>query len=256
MVVKCVSDNFFKKVLFAGLFCLLLGHAQGQDVGDSTQQSVTVKEWNINIEINTAGAGLWYQHGWTPDYFNKHFIEVGFVYNRHPKAVRVKNTYYSGATSFCYGKLCDLFFLRLGYGYQRTLHHKPYWGGVGIRYTLSAGLSLGLVFPTYLRVIDYYGNVRTEKYDPELYDQVDILGHAPFWTNLTHISYPHPGFYGKTGFIFDFSKNEKAIHAIEIGVCVDMIFPFVQQMAYNKAKPAYFAFYISYDVGRKKGVYE
>lgn len=100
MVVKCVSDNFFKKVLFAGLFCLLLGHAQGQDVGDSTQQSVTVKEWNINIEINTAGAGLWYQHGWTPDYFNKHFIEVGFVYNRHPKAVRVKNTYYSGATSF------------------------------------------------------------------------------------------------------------------------------------------------------------
>lgn len=254
------EDKFLRQsrlLLLMVFLCVVpLIQLRAQNVGDSVQQQVTVKEWNVNLEINTSGGGAWFQHGWTPDYYNKHFIEVGLVYNKHPKAVLVRNTYYNNGTSFCYGKLCDLFLLRLGYGYQRTLHHKPYWGGVSIRYTLSAGLSLGIVFPTYLRVYDQYGAVSVEKYDPDKHDLTDIIGHAPFWTNLSHISYPRPGFYGKTGFVFDFSKQNKSIHALEIGVCVDMIFPFVQQMAFNKAKPCYFAFYLSYDVGQKKTVYE
>ena len=254
----CLSGK--KHILECGLltvlFMLMFFFSNAQDIADSTEHVVTAREWNFNIEINTSGAGLWFQKGWTPDYYNKHFFEVGGAYNRHPKAVRVKSSLYNGATSFCYGKLCDLFFLRAGYGYQRTLHHKPYWGGVSIRYTLSAGLSLGLVFPTHLRVVDSRGIVTIEKYDPETVDAADILGHAPFWTNLAHISYPRPGFYGKTGFLFDFSKKDQAIHALEIGVCLDMIFPFVQQMAFNKAKPFYLAGYLSYNVGKKKRIFE
>jgi hypothetical protein len=250
------SGFITKGSLLAGLLMALVFVSRAQDVADSTEHVVTAKEWNFNLEINTSGAGVWFQHGWTPDYYNKHFIEVGGAYNRHPKAVRVKSSLYGGATSFCYGKLCDLFLLRAGYGYQRTIHHKPYWGGVSIRYSLSAGMSLGLVFPTYLRVVDDYGVVSVQRYDPEEIDASEILGHAPFWTNLAHISYPHPGFYGKTGFTFDFSKNDLTIHALEIGVCLDMIFPFVQQMAFNKAKPFYLAAYLSYDVGKKKRIYE
>lgn len=240
--------------LLTGLFMMLFFFSNAQDIADSAEHVITAKEWNFNLEINTSGAGVWFQKGWTPDYYNKHFIEVGGVYNRHPKAVRVKSTLYGGSTAFCYGKLCDLFLLRLGYGYQRTIHHKPYWGGVSIRYTLSAGLSIGLVFPTYLRVIDMNGTVSVKRYDPDQIDASEILGHAPFWVNLQHISYPHPGFYGKTGLVFDFSRNDLAIHALEIGVCIDMIFPFVQQMAFNKAKPVYFGAYLSYDVGKKKKV--
>jgi hypothetical protein len=248
--------NIMRESLLTGLLMVLFFFANAQDIADSAEHVVTAREWNFNIEINTSGAGLWFQKGWTPDYYNKHFVEVGAVYNRHPKAVRVKSALYNGATSFCYGKLCDLFLVRLGYGYQRTLHHKPYWGGVSIRYTLSAGLSVGLVFPTYLKVVDMHGYVHVEKYDPETVDAADILGHAPFWTNLSHISYPRPGFYGKTGLIFDFSKKDLAIHALEIGVCLDMIFPYVQQMAFNKAKPFYFAAYLSYDIGKKKRVFD
>lgn len=245
-----------KGSLILGLLLCLVFVSRAQDVADSTEHVVTAKEWNFNLEINTSGGGLWFQYGWTPDYYNKHFVEVGGVYNRHPKAVRVKSALYNGATSFCYGKLCDLFLLRAGYGYQRTIHHKPYWGGVSIRYSLSAGLSLGMVFPTYLRVVDPYGVVTVKKYDPETIDASEILGHAPFWTNLAHISYPRPGFYGKTGFVFDFSKKDLTIHALEIGVCLDMIFPFVQQMAYSKAKPFYLAGYLSYNVGKKKRIFE
>lgn len=245
-----------RTAFLTGGLLLLLCHASAQNVADSLEQAVTFKEWNINIEINTSGAGVWFQHGLTPDYYNKHFWEIGVVYNRHPKTVRVKNNYYSGATSYCYGKMCDLFFLRGGYGYQRTLHHKPYWGGVSIRFSLSAGLSLGLVFPTYLRVVDWYGLVTTERYDPEIHSIDDILGRAPFWTNLAHISYPRPGFYGKMGFTFDFAKGPMKINTLEIGMTVDMIFPYVQQYAYNKAKSVYLAAYLSYNFGRRLGRFE
>lgn len=250
------TTSTLHKAFLTGGLLLLLCNATAQDVADSLEQVVTFKEWNINIEINTSGAGIWFQHGRTPDYYNKHFWEIGLDYNRHPKTVRIKNSYYSGANSYCYGKMCDLFFLRGGYGYQRTLHHKPYWGGVSIRYTLSAGLSLGIVFPTYLRIIDWYGLVTTEQYDPDLHDVDDIVGRAPFWVNLSHISYPRPGFYGKTGFAFDFSKNQMKISTLEFGVTIDMIFPYVQQYAYNKAKPFYFAAYLSYNFGRKLGMFE
>ena len=121
----CLSDK--KHILECGLltvlFMLMFFFSDAQDIADSTEHVVTAREWNFNIEINTSGAGLWFQKGWTPDYYNKHFFEVGGAYNRHPKAVRVKSSLYGNATSFCYGKLCDLFFLRAGYGYQHTLHH-------------------------------------------------------------------------------------------------------------------------------------
>lgn len=253
---RWTPETTVQKALTLGLFCFLFLESYAQDVADSTDQAVTFKEWSFNLEINTSGGALWFQHGRTPDYYNKHFWEVGLGYSMHPKNVRIKNTYYAGATSYCYGKLCDLFFLRCGYGYQRTIHHKPYWGGVSIRYTLSGGLSLGLVFPTYLRIVDWYGVVKTEQYNPEKHGLDDILGHAPFWTNMAHMSYPRPGFYGKTGFAFDFSKNLMKIHTLEIGICMDMVFPYVQQYAYNKAKSFYLAGYLSYNVGKKKGMFD
>ena len=62
---------------------ILFFYSDAQDIADSTEHVVTAREWNFNIEINTSGAGLWFQKGWTPDYYNKHFFEVGGVYNRH-----------------------------------------------------------------------------------------------------------------------------------------------------------------------------
>ena len=55
---------------------------------------------------------------------------------------------------------------------------------------------------------------------------------------------------------FDFSKKEETMHALEVGAMFDMVFPFVQQMAFNKAKPFFLAAYLSYNFGKRKGVYE
>lgn len=240
------------------LFLILGSYSFAQDAGNVQGEKVYIKEWNLAIILNTSGGGVSFQHGRTPNYFDKHFWEIDLLYNLHPKAVRAKNPYYSGATAYMYGKMVDLFFLHGGYGYQRTLHQKPYWGGVRIRYTLSGGFSLGMALPVYLYVnyITPTGIQQiSERYNPNEHNVDNIVQRGPFLRGTLETSF-HPGFYFKTGLNFDFSKNEAFLHILEIGAAIDMVFPFVQQMAYNKAKPFYLCAYLSYNFGKRKGHYE
>ena len=96
-----------------------------QNVGEY-HHDVTTKEWNFQIFAHTSGFGVGFQHGRTPDLYNKHFWEVQIMNNMHPKSVRSINALYENVRPIRYGQLYSLFFLQGGYGYQRTLHLKPY----------------------------------------------------------------------------------------------------------------------------------
>ena len=250
----------FKKAFFGMLLCVFPLFAYTQDVGEVEWKKIIVKEWNINVFINTNGGGFGFQHGRTPTYYDKHFWEIDLTYNFHHKQVLAKNPYFPQARAYSYGKLCDLFFLHGGYGYQRTLHQKPYWGGVRVRYTLSGGFTLGLAVPVYVYIAHYandgsYTGQETVQYDPEKHSIDDIISRANFFHGIGKTKL-RPGFYVKTGFNFDFSKDEYTIHALEVGGTFDMVFPFVQQMALNKAKPFYIGAYIAYQFGQRKAPHE
>lgn len=241
------------------LFLFVHFLSQAQDVGEPEMQRVTIREWELEVFLNTSGGGIGFQQGWTPDYFNKHFWEINFLYNQHPKAIRGRNTSLPEATTYSYGKLCDLFFLRAGYGYQRTLNHKPYWGGVQVRFTFSGGFCLGMGLPVYLNILvpNSLGGatIETERYDTAKHNIGNIVGRAGFFRGIGKTAL-RPGAYAKTGLHFDFSKDNLVTHAIEIGASVDIVFPPIQQMAFNKAKPFYLCAYIAYHFGKKKGHYE
>lgn len=250
----------FKKTYLGILLCIFPLIAYTQDVGEVEWKRIIVKEWNLNVFINTNGMGLGFQQGRTPTYTDKHFWEIDLTFNQHHKAVLAKNPYFPQARAYSYGKLCDLFFLHGGYGYQRTLHQKPYWGGVRVRYTLSAGASLGIAIPVFVHLAVYnidgsYSRQVTEQYDPEQHSIDNIISRANFFQGIGKTKL-HPGFYIKTGFNFDFSKDEYTIHALEVGATFDMVFPFVQQMSLNKAKSFYIGAYIAYNFGKRKAPHE
>lgn len=244
----------FLIIFFLSLLLIL----KGQERGAVEAERVFVKEWNATIKLHTNGFGVGFQHGRMPNYFDKHFWEINFQYVIHPKSVRARNPYYTGTSAYVYGKLVDLFLLRGGYGYQRTLHHKPYWGGVQINYNVSGGFSLGMAMPIYL-YISYitpagYSQL-SEQYDPAIHNIDNIVQRGPLLEGIFKTTF-HPGFYLKSGLNFDFSKKENIIHRLEIGLVFDMVFPVVQQMAYNKANLFYLSGYLAYNIGKKKGLYE
>lgn len=243
-----IKQKAFMLFVLIGVFV----SAKAQEVGEY-YHDVTVKEWNFELFVNTSGCGAGFQHGWTPDLNNKHFWEIEFLYNQHPKSVRSINIYYNDVRACRYGQLYTLFFLRGGYGYQRTLHQKPYWGGVKVAYTLSAGPTLGIAIPNYVEVLNYntgFGEI--ERYDPEIHNLNNIIGGAPMFRGIRETAI-RPGFYAKTGFNFDLAKNDYKLQALEIGASIDMVFPFIQQMAFNKAKKFYLSAYLTYCFGKKIG---
>jgi len=247
-----------KNVCFFMVFflCYVSIYAQDIEVGEAEIEVITLKEWNILFCLNSSGFSIGFQQGKTPNYKDKHLWEIEFSYCIHHKAVLGRST--PDGKIFSYGKLYDLFFLRGGYGYQRIITHKPYYGGVQIRYFFSVGASLCLGLPTYLEIMkqDTSGFLykKVERYDPDKHTIGDIYGAAPFFDRFHKIAV-RPGFYGKTGLNFDFSNHPLKMQVLEIGISMDMVFPFIQQMAHNRKKPAYFYGYIAYSFGKKKPRY-
>lgn len=239
-------------LFFVGVF--FVSYLSAQDVGEF-YHDVTLKEWNFELMANTSGFGVGFQHGRTPDILNKHYWEVELAYNQHPKSVRSINTMYEGVRPCRYGQLYTLFFLHGGYGYQRTLHQKPYWGGVKVSYNLSAGASIGIGIPNYVEVLNYNtGFAEMVRYNPEIHNLNNIIGGASMFTGILQTTF-RPGFYAKTGLNFEFAKNDYKLQALEVGASIDMVFPFIQQMADNDAKKFYLCAYIAFDFGKKKGVH-
>ncbi len=253
MLSHTVSGRITKSFLLLSLM-VLFQMINAQEVGEY-YHDVTVKEWNLELFVNTSGLGAGFQHGRTPDIYNKHFWEVEFLYNQHPKSIRSVNVLYEGVRPCRYGQLYTLFFLRGGYGYQRTIHQKPYWGGVKINYSISAGPTLGLGIPNYVEVINYNtGFSEVVRYNPDKHNLNNVIGGAPFYTGILQ-TIVRPGFYAKTGLNFEFAKDDYKLQAFEVGLSIDMIFPYIQQMAFNKAKAFYLCGYVAYDFGKKKGVH-
>jgi len=248
-----------KLLLFLGLLvsCLSL-FGQEIEVGGDEMEVITIKEWNIFAAVNSSGFSVGFQQGRTPTPKDKYLWEIEFSYCFHHKAV--KGRVDTRGRAFSYGKLYDLFFLRGGYGYQRVITYKPYYGGVQIRYFVHLGATVCFGLPAYLEIwkrVDDYFYTEVERYDPEKPEHHlgNIFGGARFFDRFNKVAV-RPGFYGKTGLNFDFSRSPLSMQMLEVGVSMDMVFPFIQQMAFNKTKPAYFYAYISYSFGKRKPKYD
>ena len=251
-MATCRYRNHIQRVVPLFVLFLCLWGTKAQEVGEF-YHDVTFKEGNVELFANTSGFGIGFQHGRTPDILNKHYWEVELLYNQHPKSVRSITPLYEGVRPCRYGQLYTLFFLRGGYGYQRTLHQKPYWGGVKVSYNFSAGPDVGIGIPVFVEVLNYNtGFSEIVRYDPDKHNLNNILGGARMFTGILNTIF-RPGFYAKTGLNFDFAKDDYNLRALEVGVSIDMVFPFIQQMAYNKAKKFYLCAYLSFDLGKRKG---
>ena len=142
--------------------------------------------------------------------------EVELNYVKHPK--EQKATIESTNRNIIYGKLNSVFTLKGAIGYQKELYRKRDVGGISIRYFTSAGTSLALLKPVYYEYQDpTTGDYFYDKFQEHNYN---ILGKAPFSMGFNELSIS-PGFYGKFGFTFEYSRMDEIFHALELGIAFD-----------------------------------
>jgi hypothetical protein len=244
-----------KKLLIILLILLqgtLLLRAQGEI--DEQLKVFFRNERSFAVMVNSDGLGVSYREAMRINYLNKRLFEIDFGTLKHPKEYKTNNQYAQGAGTFVFGKLNSVVFLRGGIGHQHELFSKEDFGGIAIRYFFSGGPVIGFYKPIYYRVLYPVGGslneymLKEEKFDISIHDPTMIYSKASFFKGLGETK-AMPGLYAKGGFNFEYSKEDKVIHAIEIGAQINAFPKSIPIMASPDNKAIFFSLFASYRFG-------
>jgi hypothetical protein len=242
-----------KKLLIIAVF-FMYGAVSINAQGDlDEQQKVFFRnERSFAFLLNSDGLGFSYREARRVNYLNKRLLEFDIGTLKHPKEYKISNPWTTGTGSFVFGKLNSVMFIRGGIGHQHEIYKKADLGGVAIRYFYSAGPVIALYKPIYYRVLYPISlnefELRDEKFEVSIHQPTDIYSKARFTKGLNEIK-ALPGIYAKAGFNFEYSKEDKVIHAVEIGAQVNAFPKTIPIMASPDNKAVFFSLFVSYRFG-------
>jgi len=242
-----------KKLLIIAVgFLFVIDFIYGQ--GDLNQQPKIFfrNEKSFGILLNTDGFGISYRTGKRIDFLNKKIFEVDLGTLKHPKEVKLSNPYYQTPGTFVFGKINSVIFMRGGPGHQHEIYKKADLGGVAIRYFYSGGPVIALYKPIYYKILHPISStefeIKEEKFDVKKHEPSMIYSKSSFTKGLNEMKFL-PGLYAKGGFNFEYSKEDKIIHAIEIGAQINLFPKKIPIMATTANKAIFFSLFASYRFG-------
>ena len=242
-----------KKLLIIVLALNSAVQLYGQGELNEQQKVFFRNEKSFGILLNSNGIGLSYRDAKRIDYLNKRFFEIETGTLKDPKEYKISNPY-SQTGSFVFGKMNSTFYLRGGLGRQHEIFRKADLGGIAIRYFYSIGPVLALYKPIYYRVLYQDPNnlqeiqIREEKFESSFSLPQEIYSKASFFKGIKETKVM-PGLFTKAGFNFEYSKEDKVIHAIELGGQINAFPKEIPIMAHDKNNAVFFSLFVSYRFG-------
>jgi len=256
--------RLFIAILF-GLSPAILA-AQEVSIGEPQDKPVEERiiynrESSFHVGLNTQGFGVGYKTGKVRSIYKVTHWYFDLSYLRSLKQLRLVNGSYFGTSSFVFGKLNDAAVLKGGYGVERRIYGKPYWGGVELRWHYGIGASLALLKPYYYMVIiasptasgEYEQVTQYQTYEDHA-QWIDIIGRAPFSYGLNEIKF-RPGVYAKSGLVFDIGKTRTSLQAIEVGGDISYFPQGLALMADNPKDYVILTLYVAYNWGARFNQY-
>jgi hypothetical protein len=243
-----------KLLIIAVIFTFGVSSVYAQGELNEQQKVFFRNERSLGILLNSDGVGVSYRAAKRIDFRNKNILEFDAGTLKNAKEYRQQTDYGQGGT-FVFGKLNTTIFVRAGMGFQHELFKKADLGGIAIRYFYSAGPVLAVYKPIYYKVLHLVPGsgseyeLVNEKFDATAITlPSDIYSKASFFMGFNQIKVM-PGLYAKGGFNFEYSKQDKIIHAIEIGAQINAFPKKIPIMAGPDNKFLFFSLFVSYRFG-------
>ncbi len=242
-----------KKLLTILIFIVVVSQvlfAQGEI--DEQNRIFYRNERTVGINLNTNGFGISYREGKRLDFLNKRIIDIDFNIIKHPKEVKLSNPWVQAGGSFVFGKQNELYSLRGAIGHQHEIFRKMDLGGVAVKYFYSGGASLALAKPIYYNVLYYTPastyQIKQEKFSEDITNPYFIYNKASYFKGFSEIKV-YPGLFAKAGFIFEYSKEDKIIHSLELGTAFEAYTNKLPIMATDDNRALFLTLFVSYRVG-------
>ena len=238
-----------------GIFCV--SHflfAQGElDLEDKIFYR---NERSFAISLNSNGIGSNFTYGKRVTGYKKNLYSIDFAIIKHPKEFKSPsiNQFYQTTGSFVYGKLNSFYNFRFGIGKQNEMYRKIDRGGISVRYFYTGGLDVGLLKPIYYEVTSLTPEGTderiTRKFDTShANSNTGITQKASFFKGFDEISVV-PGLHAKVGLIFEYSKQDEVLHALETGLILEAFPKQIPIMAFTNHKYSFTTLYIAYRFGK------
>lgn len=246
--------------------CPFLLSAQNIDIQSDDDKPLEEKlvysyQNTLNAAIHSQGFGGGFKIGRIKSIHVTRNWEAEVVSLRSLKELKTLNVSTYNMRPFVYGKLNYAYVLRFGYGEERRIFGKPYWGGIETRWTYEAGASLALLKPYYYYVSIYKqqsDGTYWETYDEQTFEHkdewVDILGRSSFTKGLKEIKFS-PGLHASLGLNFEFGKSRARVQSIGMDVKAEYFPMGVSIMDSEQNKRLFVTFMLSYNWGSRFNKY-
>lgn len=239
------------RFLFLVLLISLLNlKAYCQDISEDMPKIFYRNEKTVGFQLNTNGWGIGYRYSERLNYFEKRNYEIDFSIIKHTKEIKSSSSFLT-SESFVFGKLNNVFDLRVGYGKQNEMFSKRDPGSVAIRYFYSFGPSLAILKPIYYEISSPVGDsidIRIEKFG-DVHTSEEISGKASFFKGFDEIKLV-PGAFIKLGVNVEFGQSETLIHALEAGGMIQAYLSDLEIMEVDDNQQFYFTLFVSYRFGK------
>ena len=227
---------------------------QSEDDKPLEEKLVYTRQNTFNAAIHSRGFGAGVKIGKIKSINVTRNWETEVVSLHSLKEIKTVNLSQYNSRAFVYGKLNSVYVLRFGYGEERRIYGKPYWGGIETRWTYEAGASLALSKPYYYYVVTYQPSSTggyIETIEEQTYSEgIDIIGKAPFTKGLGETK-PSPGVHASLGMSFDFGKSRTKVQALNVDVKAEYFPMGVSIMDSERGKMFFITFMLSYNWGSR-----
>ncbi len=234
------------------LFLLLCAPLAAQGDLDPQNRLFWRNERSVGAALNSDGWSVIYRDLRQIKPYHRYFIEGSVEGFRHPKETRLTNYYFQGTGSFVFGKLNSTWTVGAGAGYQQEIFGKHDLGGVSVSWFGGGGATVLFAKPIYYKIVvflpDNYYTIEEQKFDLTIHQPLDIMSKSSPFKGINEIKV-YPGLYARGGFSFEYSKNDRLTHAIEVGASLHAFTKTIPIMASDDNKQFFPSIFVSYRIG-------
>lgn len=248
-----------KRTCLTLLFGLLLLTAFGQKQQKvyDPRDYMYKREASGGLRVLTSGIGMYLEYGWIKDIHKTRLIQLEYQYFIDYRQKR-QHSQNQGGRDFAFGLQNRFHAIRFSYGIKRVIADKAPRNGVCVSFSVFGGVSLGMVKPYYLNLIqpntDGVQEIKPERYteaNASRFLSLDsIVEAAPIRYGLNQID-PVPGLHGKFSLDFDWGKKDEFVKALEAGVMLDLYYKRIPIMVNNSNRFYKIGLYLAFHFGKR-----
>ncbi len=204
-------------------------------------------------KLTTDGYGAFLEIGRALSIRRGMLFQLEITERRHPREEKQTDPSGVGAP-IIFGKQNFVYPIRLGAQFQYLLGNKSNKNGVSVSANGGGGISVALLRPYMVEVLDAMGKRRFVKYDSpdsSLFLTPPYFSGPRFGTGWSDMKIA-PGAYVKGALRFDYGRYNEIVSGIEVGVMAEFYSKKVPQMVYEKQRQLFLSAYVSLMFGRRK----